>query len=127
MDPQVNQPIYIPSTLEKKKAVMCILFMGILMSLVNQKSLSPYTYYYLSVSIGRRSIGLLIIILVILSLLVTLFLFFSLPLFIVRLSFGVFLIHQAWNWSYNHNYPILRFFAGLGSWLLSLFDTQNSD
>lgn len=127
MDTQNPQTTYIPSTLEKKKAVTCILFMGILMSLVSQSSLSVYENYYLAISIGWWSLGLMVIVIIMLSLLVSFFLFISLPLFIIRFIFGGILIHQAWNWIYNHQQPIFRLCAGLWYWLLSLFEVQSLD
>ncbi len=56
MDQQVTELLYIPSTVEKKRAIACLLFMGILMSLVSQKTFSVYEYYYLGMSIGLWSV-----------------------------------------------------------------------
>ena len=127
MDTQSPQITYIPSTLEKKKAVTCILFMGILMSLASQNPLSVYEYYYLAISIGRWSIWLMLIVLIVFSLLISPLLFLSLPLFIIRFIFGGVLVYEARSWLYNHRQAIFRLCTGLGYWLLSLFEVQSLD
>lgn len=120
----VSQSVYVPSTTEKKRAIACFFFMGILMSLVSKKSFSVYEYYYLSSSIGRWTFGLFIILILIVTLILPIFLLISLPLFIAWLVIGALLVRQAWSGSYDTWWSLFRFLSWIGSWMLSLFDVE---
>jgi hypothetical protein len=50
---------YIPSTVEKKRAISSLFFVGIVMMLVLQKDLSVFERYYLALSLALWSIGLI--------------------------------------------------------------------
>jgi hypothetical protein len=50
---------YIPSTVEKKRSISSLFFVGIVMMLVTQKDLSIFERYYLALSLSLRSIGLI--------------------------------------------------------------------
>jgi hypothetical protein len=50
---------YIPSTVEKKRSISSLFFVGIVMMLVVQKDLSVFERYYLALSLSLRSIGLI--------------------------------------------------------------------
>lgn len=47
---------YIPSTVEKKRSISSLFFVGIIMMLVVQKDLSVFERYYLALSLSLRSI-----------------------------------------------------------------------
>lgn len=121
-----QHPVYIPSTVEKKKAIACLLFMGMVMELVSTQERSSYESYYLALSVGWRSIGFVMVVLVLLSLMIPFFMVVSLPFFIIWLWFGVIAIQQAWNGIYNHTHSFFRITVGVGSWLLSLFEIKSS-
>jgi len=50
---------YIPSTVEKKRSISSLFFVGIVMMLMVQKDLSVFERYYLALSLSLRSIGLI--------------------------------------------------------------------
>lgn len=52
---------YIPSTVEKKRAITALFFMGIVMMLAKQQELSVFERYYLSLSISFWTIGLIVL------------------------------------------------------------------
>ncbi len=127
MDQQVTEPLYIPSTVEKKRAIACLLFMGILMSLVSQKTFSVYEYYYLGMSIGLWSVWFFVVLITLIGLLVPLFLILSLPLLIFWFGCIGFAMTEARHGIYNHTNAVFRLFVGVGSRLLSLFEVQSEE
>ena len=127
MDQQVTELLYIPSTVEKKRAIACLLFMGILMSLVSQKTFSVYEYYYLGMSIGLWSVRFFVVLITLIGLLVPLFLILSLPLLIFWFGCIGFAMTEARQGVYNNTSTIFRLFVGVGSWLLSLFEVQSNE
>jgi hypothetical protein len=54
----VNQDstTYIPSTVERKRAISGLFFVGIIMMLAVQRELSVFERYYLALSLSLRSI-----------------------------------------------------------------------
>lgn len=50
---------YMPSTVEKKRAISGLFFVGIVMMLVVEKDLSVFERYYLALSLSLWSIGLI--------------------------------------------------------------------
>ena len=118
---------YIPTTIEKKRAITWLFFMGIVMMLTRGLDLSVFERYYLSLSLSLRTIGLLLI-------LVTLIIYFiATPLgyilVLVLLSWmglWAFSVQQAWTWVYNHQFVPLKLLVWLGEWLLSLFSDEQT-
>gem|GEM_PF-5672945 len=59
--------------------------MGMVMELVSTQERSSYESYYLALSVGWRSIGFVMVVLVLLSLMIPFFMVVSLPFFIIWL------------------------------------------
>ena len=57
---------YIPSTVEKKRAITALFFVGIVMMLSVQKELSVFERYYLAFSLSLWSLGLIMFLLAVL-------------------------------------------------------------
>lgn len=133
----LNQDIvsYIPSTVEKKRAISWLFFVGIVMMLVVEKDLSIFERYYLALSLSLRSIGLIMFLwAVLVFFLATLLWYLYVLLLLARFGIWWFALQQAWVWTYDHKFVPLRLFVGFWNWMLSLFvidsnsksDSQNS-
>ena len=115
---------YIPSVLEKKRALSCFFFLWIVISLASQKDFSFYEYYYLSSSIWWRVSFSVIPFFFLFSFFVPLLSFFSLFLFLLwLLIWGVF-VFNARNGVFHNSFSFFSFFEWIGVWLLCLFDIQ---
>lgn len=113
---------YIPSTIEKKRVITMLLFMGIVMSLARQKQLSPYERYYLSIALSVWTTGLLIFFIATIVMIITRILWYLfVTILLLWLFLLVFLLQQAWAWRYNHKFVVIRFFRSVGERLLLIF------
>ncbi|MDR0860641.1 MAG: hypothetical protein LBO09_06830 [Candidatus Peribacteria bacterium] len=124
---------YLPSSAEKKQAVMMYLFVGLLLSL-QQQDVSPYMHHHI-----KQSMGWIVLLVLIIFLDVILFIFgllfgkfFSILGGIITipvLILGILCIKQAYDGKYqrdtNGATKFFSGFAGLGSWVLNLFDADH--
>lgn len=117
--------VYLPSSTEKKRAVIMYLLIGIIGAISTADQQSEYERFHLKQSIGRWIIFVLILILSIILLFIPLVKF--IPLFII-LGMIVILaicIKQASDGKYNRDSKSsLSIFAGIGEWMLGLFDIK---
>jgi hypothetical protein len=121
---------YIPSTVEKKRSISSLFFVGIIMMLVVQKDLSVFERYYLALSLSLRSIWLIMFLgAVLVFFLATLLWYLYVLLLLAWFALWWFAIQQAWTWIYDHSFVALRLLVGFWNWMLSLFiiDTTSSD
>jgi hypothetical protein len=121
---------YIPSTVEKKRSISSLFFVGIIMMLVVQKDLSVFERYYLALSLSLRSIWLIMFLgAVLVFFLATLLWYLYVLLLLAWFALWWFAIQQAWAWIYDHSFVALRLLVGFWNWMLSLFviDTTSSD
>ncbi|GHV26436.1 hypothetical protein FACS1894176_07180 [Bacteroidia bacterium] len=124
---------YLPSSAEKKQAVMMYLFVGLLLSL-QQQDVSPYMHHHI-----KQSMGWVVLLVLTIFLDVILFIFgillgkfFSIIGGIITipvLILGIVCIKQAYDgkyqWDSNGAVKFFSGFAGLGSWILNLFDADH--
>jgi hypothetical protein len=124
---------YLPSSAEKKQAVMMYLFVGLLLSL-QQQDVSPYMHHHIKQAMGRIVLLVLTVFLdVILFLFGMLFgKFFSIIgglITIPVIILGIICIKQAYDGKYqrdsNGAVKFFSGFAGLGSRILNLFDADH--
>ena len=131
---------YLPSSSEKKQAVMMYMVAGLILSMW-KREVSPFTHHHIKQALGWL-VSLILIIFVDLILLVIWFLFsalsgvimsfFSFLVFLVTvpvLAVGGMWIYQATHWKYIwENEFINKFFSlfsGVGNWVLNLFDANH--
>lgn len=124
-----NTSAYIPSTVEKKRAIAWLFFMGIVMMLAKGQELSVYERYYLSLSLSLWTLGLIIFFSAIVIFFVATVLGYLFVL-VLLMWFGIwaFALQQAWAGVYNHSLVVIKLLVWLGERLLSLFsdDTPSS-
>jgi hypothetical protein len=113
---------YIPSTVEKKRAISSLFFVGIVMMLVLQKDLSVFERYYLALSLALWSIGLIMFLwAVLVFFLATLLWYLYVLLLLVWFGIWWFALQQARVWIYNHTFVPVRLLVWFWNWMLSLF------
>lgn len=119
---------YIPSTIERKRAISDLFFVGIMMTLAVKRDLSVFEQYYLHVSLALRSLWLIMFLVAILVFfLVTLIGYLYVLVLLFRFGLRWFLVWQAREGIYNHNFVIIRFLAGFWGWLVSLFTIDTAE
>lgn len=113
---------YIPSTVEKKRAISGLFFVWIIMMLVLQKDLSVFERYYLALALALWSIGLIMFLWAVLVFFLATLLWYLYVLLLLA-WFGIwwFALQQAWVWVYDHTFVPIRLLVGFWNWMLSLF------
>lgn len=124
--------VYVPSSSEKKQAVLMYMFVGLLLSMGKQE-VSPYTYHHLKQAMGRLvllvAIVFLDVILVLLGMFLSLFSRLAVIITLPVLVIGILCVKQArdgkYHWNSQGALRFFWFFAGLGTWVLNLFDANH--
>ncbi len=116
---------YIPSAWEKKRVLLLYILLGI-MFIVTKKSVTSYELYHIYQSIGWWIVFIVSLLAsVILLFLPYLYILASIPI-IILVSVWVYFVRQARVWYFETviQTRALWVFAGLGQWLLMIFDVQ---
>ena len=123
---------YIPSSSEKKQAVMMYMLVWLILSLW-KREVSPYTHHHLKQSLGWLVFLVLIIfadlVLILLWLFLGIFSVLALLISIPALTVGGMGIYQAWKWKYIRESELVNKFFQFFSWLwnrvLNLFEANH--
>lgn len=119
---------YVPSSVERKKAVLMYFFVGIVAALSKEK-ISIYEYFHLKQAMGwwmiffiAMMIGIIFVFIPYMRILPILF---FLCFLIIRWLF----VKQAWEGRYtvDEDKILLPLFAGLGGWVISIFELNIYD
>ena len=130
---EINEEVYIPSSSEKKQAILMYMFVGLLLSM-GKNEVSPYTYHHIKQSMLWLVLFILSVFLVIILLIfwAVFWMFFSIiGLLIIIPVFALWIVcmKQAWDGEYLRNSEgALKFFgifSWLGVWILNLFDSNH--
>ncbi|MFA7284602.1 MAG: hypothetical protein WC004_02160 [Candidatus Absconditabacterales bacterium] len=126
MDKQVNisavaQEVYVPSSLERKRAVLMYFLVGIIIS-IGRSGLTEFEMYHLRQALGYRLIVIIRVLAVSILLVIPKIRIVFLPLSVVLLVYLVIFIRQciAGLWKQKDMLK-KRMFYGLGSRILDLF------
>lgn len=114
---------YIPSSSDKKRAVMMYLFLGI-MVWVTKKNINTFEYYHLKQASGRWILFLFILIFDAVLLFIPVIKYLGLIPLIILLTIWVISIKQARDGKYfvNKKDSPLALFSWVGAWFLDLFE-----
>lgn len=120
-----SKEVYIPSSTEKKRAVMMYLLIGIIVIAFNNQKKSDFEQFHLKQSLWWRAVFLLLIVITAVFAFIPILKY--LPIFIVLIMvtfLGIF-IKRARDGKYAINQENkLAIFVGLGEWILTLFDVK---
>ena len=123
---------YLPSSSEKKQAVMMYMAVGLVLSMWKWE-VSPYTHHHLKQSLGWLVFLVLTIfadlILIVLWAILTFFLWLAVLITIPALTIGAMWIYQAQQGKYIWENEVVNkfflFFSWIGNWTLNLFDANH--
>lgn len=127
---------YIPSSSEKKQAVLMYMLVGLLLS-TWKREVSPYTYHHIKQSRGWSCFFVIVFFVCIFLLLFWLIIRFALPFFLFLIALNIITmmslwwmcIFQAWQWKYVWENEIVNkffaFFSWIWNWVLNLFDRNH--
>lgn len=114
---------YVPSSVERKKAVLMYFLVGVILALSKDK-ISVYEFFHLKQSLGWWTVFFICMVFG------AVFLFFPylwiipLLLFIVFVVVWCIFLKQAREWQYalDENKVVMPIFSGFGEWMLSIFE-----
>lgn len=115
---------YIPSSKEKKRAVILYFLFGIMMVIADKKT-NEFEYFHLKQAMWRWITFMVFLVLSLIVLFLPVIKFLGILLMLILVWIMVVFIKQARDGKY---YPTGKYgliiFSSLGNWLLSLFDVQ---
>jgi len=114
---------YVPTSSEKKRAIMMYLFFGIMVS-ITKKEMNSFEYYHLKQSSGRWILFLLVLVFDIVLLLIPVLKYFGLIPLLVLFWTWIINVKQARDWKYfidKRNSP-LALFSWIGNRFIELFE-----
>jgi len=114
---------YVPSSSEKKRAIMMYLFFGIMVS-ITKKEMNSFEYYHLKQSSGRWILFLLVLVFDIVLLLIPVLKYFGLIPLLVLLWTWIINVKQARDWKYfiDKRESPLALFSWIGNRFIDLFE-----
>ena len=119
--------LYIPSSLEKKRAILMYLFFGIIVFIVDKKEMSIFEYFHLRQALWLSVLFILFFIPGVVLLFLPIIKYISLFVIVVFVSLWVMFVFNAWNWKYVvlwwENSP-LAIFKWIWQWVINLFELQ---
>ncbi len=123
---------YLPSSSEKKQAVMMYMVVGLVLSMWKWE-VSPYTHHHLKQSLWRLVFLVLIIfwdlVLFVLWVMLSFFLWIAVLISIPALCVGAMWIYQAtkgkYIWEDEGMNKFFMLFSWIGNWVLNLFDSNH--
>ena len=123
---------YLPSSSEKKQAVMMYMAVGLILSMWKWE-VSPYTHHHLKQSLGWLVFLVLTIfmdlVLAVLWMVLSFFAWIAVLITIPALTIGAMWIYQAQQWKYIWENEWINkfflFFSWIGNWTLNLFEANH--
>ena len=118
--------IYLPSSVEKKRAVVMYLLIGIIWW-VGKTDQSEFESFHLKQAMGRWIIFILFLLLSVILLFIPLIKYIPLMVFIGMIIILGLCIKQASDGKYGRKKEnSLSIFAGIGEWLMGLFEIKQT-
>jgi len=114
---------YVPSSVERKKALIMYFFVGIIASL-SKDEISVYEMFHLKQALGRWMLFFIFLIGSVIFIFIPWFWVIPVFVFIVFLIIWVIFAKQAREWRYviNENKILMPLFAGLWWWVITVFE-----
>jgi uncharacterized membrane protein len=119
------EQLYIPSSAEKKKAVIMYLLIGIMGALGSKQEQSVFERFHLKQAMGRWTSFVLILIATVILLFIPYIKYLPLLILLVMIVILAIYIRQANEGKYGRDAKSsLSLFAGIGEWMLGLFEVK---
>jgi hypothetical protein len=125
---QPSKEVYVPSSTEKKRAVMMYLLIGIIVVALNNQKKSDFESFHLRQALGRRAVFLLLIVVTSIFMLLPIIKYIPIFAVIIMVAFVVIFIKRARDGKYNITEENkLAIFHALGGWIMTLFEVKQDD
>ena len=125
---QSSKEVYIPSSTEKKRAVMMYVLIWIIIMAFNNQAKSDFEQFHLKQSIGRRSVFLLLIVVTSIFMFIPMIKYIPILIVVIMVTFLGIFIKRARDGKYTINQQNkLAIFVGLGEWIMTLFEVKTSE
>lgn len=114
---------YVPSSSDKKRAIMMYLIFGI-MVWISQKNMNNFEYYHLKQAAGRWMVFILVLVFAIILLFIPVIKYLAIIPLIVLVVVWAISVKQARDWKYfitKKDSP-LALFSWVGGWFVDLFE-----
>jgi len=122
---ETSKEVYIPSSTEKKRAVMMYLLIGIIVVGLNNQKKSDFEQFHFKQSLGWRSIFLLIMVVSSIFMFIPMIKYLPLALLLIMTIFLGIFIKNAWDGKYTiAQENKLAIFVSLGEWIMTLFEVK---
>lgn len=126
--PMVIEPskeVYIPSSTEKKRAVMMYLLIGIIVVAFNNQKKSDFEQFHLKQSLWWRAVFLLLVVVTSIFMFIPLIRYLPILIVLIMVAFLAIFIKRARDGKYSISQENkLAIFLGLGQWIMTLFEVD---
>lgn len=117
--------LYIPSSVEKKRAILMYLLLGIMGSLGKKSQQSDFEYFHLKQAMGWRTMLVLILLVSAILLFIPLIKYIPLIAIVIMIIVLIICIKQANDGQYGRKTKnSLSLFSWIGEWMLGLFEIK---
>lgn len=122
---ETSKEVYMPSSTEKKRAVMMYLLIGIIVVALNNQKKSDFESFHLKQALGRRAVFLLLVVVTSIFMLLPILKYIPIFAVIVMVVFMGIFIKRARDGKYSiAEENKLSIFHALGGWIMTLFEVK---
>jgi uncharacterized membrane protein len=128
MTAEPSKEVYVPSSTEKKRAVMMYLLIGIIVVAFNNQKKSDFEQFHLKQSLGWWAVFLLLIVVTSIFMLLPVIKYIPIFIVIIMVAFLGIFIKKARDGKYSISQENkLAIFVSLGEWIMTLFEVNKED
>ncbi|MCX6824185.1 MAG: hypothetical protein NT085_03585 [candidate division SR1 bacterium] len=123
-----SKEVYIPSSTEKKRAVMMYLLIGIIVVAFNNQKKSDFEQFHLKQALGWRAVFLLLVVVTSIFMFIPMIKYIPIIIVVVMVTFLAIFIKKARDGKYSISQENkLAIFVGLGEWIMNLFEVNKEN
>ncbi len=119
---------YVPSSVERKKAVLMYFFVGIVLALAKEK-VSVYEFFHLKQALGRWMVFFVVMIVAVIFIFIPYLWVLPILVFLMFLVIWVLFLKQAYEWRYvvDNDKQLFPFYASLWWRVVNIFEMEIYD
>lgn len=123
-----SKEVYIPSSTEKKRAVMMYLLIGIIVTAFNNQKKSDFEQFHLKQSLGWWAAFLLLLVVTLIFMFIPFIKYIPIFAMVIMLTFLGIFSKSARDGKYSRDEKNkLAVFVGLGGWIMTLFEVNKEE
>lgn len=123
-----SKEVYVPSSTEKKRAVMMYVLIGIIVMAFNNQKKSDFEQFHLKQSMGWWSVFLLLVVATSILMFIPYIKYIPILLVVIMIAFLTIFIKNARDGKYTiAQENKLAIFVGLGEWITTLFEIKQEN